>query len=170
MLLACGMTLLNVTMLVPAWLQCRQLNWQRQVMRLQVERLEQQDQRYQQFQQALEEDDPVLLERLAFSHLRLKPTGCETLTLAAAPFDSGAAYLIQYDRPPTLDNGFGDLPDQTIDGGLHHPLPRPGVDYRPWHPVRSRLVHITTGPLRLGLAAVGGICLLGGFAPPPANR
>jgi len=154
-----GLSLVAMGMLVPAWIEVRDLAWQRDVMRAQAGSLIKQEEGYSQFHAALATDDPILLERLAFHNLRLKPIGS-----IALPTDY---------RDPTA----GDMPESInthdpvtkpgmslVDTMLHRPVPMPGVgDVKP-KPLNSRLVRIATNPtLRLGLVAAGMLCVAGGL-------
>jgi len=131
MFLASGIALMGMAVLTQPWLDCRQLQWQHDIMQLQASQLAKQKQAYGQFHQALKSQNLVLLERLAYHQMRLKPAGSRTLT----PIKLGQ--------------------NQTIEGWLHTPLPRVGIDYPALDPARSKLVRISTGSTRLPLMAVG---------------
>ncbi len=109
-------------------------------MQIQARSLSDQDRAYRQFYQALSRRDPILLERLAFHHLRLKPAGAQNLMAVSSAHN----------------------PD-TIESWLHEPLPRIGVELPALQPVQTRLVRITTGPMRLPLLGVGVLCLVAGL-------
>src|SRR5688572_27063739 len=85
LLIFSGMALLAMALMVPAWMESRELAWQVSLMELQAKRLADQENSYREFNTALAEDDPVLLERLAFYHLRLKPAGSTPLDPGAGP-------------------------------------------------------------------------------------
>jgi len=137
MFLASGLTLIGMTVLIPPWLDCRALGWQHDVMQLQTQRLVQQKRGYQHFHHALETQDPALVERLACHQLHLKPMGSHALMATAS------------DR------------SETIEDWLHTPLPQVGVEYPPLGLLKTRLVRLATGPMRLGLVGVGMLCLTG---------
>lgn len=168
-LLICGVGLLNLTLLIPAWLESRQLAWQRQVMQLQVDRLKRQQQRYEQFQQALGHEDPVLLQQLAYWHLNMMPVGLTPVRVRGTIPGTGDPYLVLsglHDSTIRLDHG----PQMRIETWLHTPLPQLGVDYKPYQSIRSRLVRITTGSMRIGCVAAGLIFLVGGLVPPSRRQ
>lgn len=147
-----GMTLLGLAMVMPAWLESRELAWRVSLMKVQAERLSEQAKGYREFNDALAADDPVLLERLAFYHLRLKPAGSEPL-MAAFPASTTA-------RTPTA------AATPSIEQMLHRPLPDPGNTTTPYQPPRTRLVLLTTGPMRMGVILAGALCLLAGLTSP----
>ena len=84
LLIISGMLLLGMTVVMPAWMETRELGWQVALMKVQAQRLDEQEQSYRKFNDALAADDPVLLERLAYYHLHLKPAGSATLTASVA--------------------------------------------------------------------------------------
>ncbi len=143
MLLISGLAIVAATVLTPTWMSLREVDWQRQVMREQIERLERQRERYAQFHAALVDDDPVLLERLAYTQLRYQPVEAMLMAEADALDASIAAYLAEPAqgvlpaRPPTID---------------------------------TRLVRLTTGPTRAPLLAAGLLCLVGGLWMGGAGR
>lgn len=151
MLMLCGLAIVGAALLIPPWLEVRQLAWQKQVMELQATQLETQAHTYERFREALASDDPVLLERLAFVHLRVKPVGVEPL--AVPVLRGGGAGILE--------------PSASIDAWLHTPLPREGVDYRPYQPIQSRLVRLTTGLSRLVLLGAGLCFVAAGLMATP---
>jgi len=170
-----GMALIAMTLLTPAWVQCRQLNWHRQLMRVQADRLAQQEQAYRQFDQDLESHDPVLLQRLAFSYLHLKPAGTTILTTHVArqdgsdrwwdyPINDRGYKISRLDSAPTMGRAIDT--GSTIENWLHVPLPRVGVDYLAMQPLRTTLVRLTTGPAWLLLIGLGVYCLVVGLIRP----
>lgn len=131
MFLVSGMAFISMAILTPTWLECRQLQWQHDIMRIQANRLAQQKQDYRQFYQALQSQNPILLERLAYHQMHLKPAGSQTL------------------------NSVETVNPQTVEGWLHTPLPRVGIDYPTLKVIPSKLVRLATGQTRLPLMAVG---------------
>ena len=75
-----GLALIALALLTPAWVDCCQLRWQRDMLGDRVEGWANVKQRCQQYHEALQSDDPVLIECLAFDHLRFKPVGSTVLT------------------------------------------------------------------------------------------
>lgn len=153
MFLASGLTIIGMSILTPTWLQCRQLQWQHDIMLIQSQRLGQQLQSYRQFHQALQSQDPVLVERMAYHQMHLKPVGSHI-----------------FDGVDTNNH-------QTVEGWLHTPLPRVGVDYPALKATPSRLVRLATGQTRLPLLGAGILSVTaalvwvaGGIKPSPRYR
>lgn len=166
-----GLTLLSVMLVTPAWVACEQLGWQRDVMRLQADRLSGQRERFESFYRALDGDDPAVLERLAFTQLRYKPVGRH---LWERPIlDSVAAAEPNLaDQPARADHpGAGpQASDQalaisgSIEAWLHEPMPVVGGSTGQF---QSRLTRLATGPSRLALMAVAIAFLIGGLWSQP---
>ncbi len=172
LMLAGGAVLLAAAALVPAWLEARELCYQRDVMRLQHQRLLAQERAYARFLEALRTDDPAVLERLAFVHLRLKPVGADplgvvmpdpqqgyTLHLVSDPNDPEVCFRLVRD---CLDHPAAG----NVDAWLYQPMPVEGVDYPPLSTVQGRIVRLATGPMRLPMAAAGLLCIAAGLVPP----
>ena len=139
-----GLALIALTMLTPAWMDLERLRWQRDVMAEQVEALGKQQDRHAAFLEAIDRHDPVVLEHLAYTQLRYKPSGVEILETAG--------------------------PDSaSISAWLSEPMPQVGRDLPEYCPPDTRLTRLTTGPKRLGLLAVGVICLAVSFWPKSAE-
>lgn len=166
MFLLSGLALLAMAILTPEWLAYRHLDWQRDLMREQAERFEAQAQHYADFHEALAADDPVLLERLAFTQLRLTPVGKQPLQAPTTdPVASGRTVFTQHrpggapqpEPPPLLASE-----SAAVDAWLTEPLPQVGVDVAPPRPINSRLTRLATGPHRTALIAAGLACLAAG--------
>ena len=151
-----GLVLLGLALLTPVWMSCRELSWQHELMQVQVEQLSAQKQRYQWFDQALDRDDPVLLERLAYTQLNLKPVG-KTLLSEPARWD-GPLLVTNPDIQALLaaDDG-ARLPaeDCSAQTWLARPMPTVAA----YQPVQSRLTRLTTGHSRV-LLMIGAVCCL----------
>ena len=141
-----GLSLLALTAIVPGWLSCRELAWQRDVMLEQLSRLETQQQRYAAFHAAVDAEDPVLLERLAFTVMRQKPVGKDVLVTEAS---FGEPIL-------GIEGGW-------IDQWLREPMPVVGLDLPGYSPVNTRLTRISTGTSRLVLMLAGAAALAAGI-------
>ena len=159
-----GLTLLAMTLLTPEWLGWRELVWQRDMLNLQAESLEKQRDRFAMFNQSLEADDPVLLERLAYTQLRYKPAGkalMSDIVLAAGPLanpqaDGQSAYGISAGQSESAD---------IIETWLTQPQPVIGKDIQPLRPINTRMTRLTRGPSKYVLLLVAGICLIAAFWP-----
>jgi hypothetical protein len=156
MLLLAGMVLLGSGLLVQTWSQCRELDWYHRLMLIQERQLTRQEEQYRGFHDALASADPVLIERLAYQVLHLKPVGVAIIpTPAPSPF----AYPSRWSA--TTTDAKARLPQRadSIEDWLYVPVPQLRVDYPPPQPVRSTLVRMSTGTKRLGVILVGAICI-----------
>ena len=147
--LICGLTLIGLTVLMPVYRDLEQMQWRRDLMRAQAQQLAEQTLSYRQFHAALADDDPIVLQRLAYYQLHLKPAGTEPL---ATP---GEGSTLTWVNVPGASGtpGWDDMP--TIEALLHRPLPREGVDCYAPLPPDSRITRLTSGSSRLVLAAAG---------------
>lgn len=180
--LVAALALLAMVIVTPPWLAVRELAWQRELMRAQVERLERQHDRYGYFHAALRNHDPVLLERLAYTQLRLKPTDKQMLappTLAQA--DGGRANgrggtslhaaSLALAEPAEGSRGrpAAALPSASVEAWLSEPLPIVGVDLPFPRSIETRLTRLTAGRSRVGLLLAGLACLLAAVWPRAAS-
>jgi len=78
-MLVCGTAMVVVCLLGQSWLEQQRLMSHLQLIQQQARQMERQQVSYREFHQALKQQDPLLLERLAFYHLRLKPLNTQTL-------------------------------------------------------------------------------------------
>ncbi len=166
MLLLAGMVLLGSGLVVQTWSECRELDWYHRLMLIQERQLTRQEEKYRGFHDALASADPVLIERLAYQVLHLKPVGVAIIpTPAPSPF----AY------PPSWSVTAADAEPQpsqradSIEDWLYVPVPQLRVDYPRPQPVRSALVRMSTGTKRLGVILVGAICIGLGLLPASAS-
>ncbi|MBI1369207.1 MAG: hypothetical protein GC162_11215 [Planctomycetes bacterium] len=141
LMLLSGFVIVSATVLTPAWRDVRALDRQRQLLDRQVTLLELEEQNYNAFVRAVQRDDPLLLERLAWHHLRLRPSGSEVVPVGSeipARLPSIAQWV-----QPQLD-------------------PLVLRDDDPTH-VDSRLIRLITGPSRPWVLAFGGWLILMGL-------
>lgn len=143
----CGLALLAVVVLTPPWLELHENAWRLDVMQAQSQALREQTQRYESFAAAIVADDPVVLERLAMTHLRMSMVGKHPLRV----------------RPVEHDTG-------DIGAWLAVPQPVLGRDVPFYAPPRNRLIRMVTGPGRPALLAVALICLIAGVLFNPRSR
>ncbi len=156
-----GMVLLGMTVITPEWLGWRELVWQRDMVALQAKGLETQRMSYAGFNDALTADDPVLLERLAFTHLRYKPVDKRLLDGVG----SEAGEIVAVGNG--LWDGSGDVTGMpgVIEAWLAAPQPVVGRDIAALGSVDTRLTRLTDGRSRYVLLAVAMLCLLAGLWP-----
>lgn len=145
---AAGAALLAVVVLTPAWLDQHEAAWRLGVMRAQANALASQRNNYETFAAALQADDPVLLERLALTHLNLSLEGKHAVRLTQ-PASAGTA---------------------DVGAWLAVPQPVIGRDLPAYAPPTNRLVRVATGPGRPALLAIGLACLIGGIFYGPGSR
>ncbi|CAN0447274.1 unnamed protein product, partial [Ectocarpus fasciculatus] len=147
-----GLVLIAMATLVPAWRELDRLDAQRSFIAEQAEALTEQQQRYEDFHAALVAEDPVLLERLAYTQLRREPVDRETV------------HASRTDESVMADG----LPPGDIDRWLRVEPPSPGelwsespealAEQSP-----SRMVRLAGGTMRFVLFAAGGLCVVSGL-------
>ena len=140
-----GTLIIAVTVLAPAWLDVRQLKYEHTILRRQASALDARLENYEGFVDALESDDPMLLTRLAWHHLHLKPASAEVAQGTWAPEGSGVR-IDEWMRPAAAQ-----LP-------ALEPVP-PLPD--------SKLVRLLLGAARPWVLAFGGWVLLIGLLVTP---
>jgi len=160
-----GFAVLGAAILLPSWRTARQLAAQRSVLRLQAEHLASQQEAYGRFHEALAQRHPVLLQRLAFGHLGLKPVGTEMLG-------------DRYGRSPDGDHSSTHAAvalapaDASVGAWLHRPLPPDAA--RIEGPIGSlvvpdagsRLGGLPFGAGRVSAMAIGTLALVIGLLMP----
>lgn len=191
LLLVGGLALVALGVLTPQWLENERLAWRQTVLTAQTAHLTAQAERYTELHQALAEEDPVLLERVAFVELGLKPVGKTPLLPAPAEpprqapglyhfASAGAAGADRADRTPPHAGTSEGASDRLAVANLIaeqrramrpvtdwpiQPLPRAGRDLPVYEPPNTRLTRLTQGQSRLGLIAAGLLCLVAACYP-----
>lgn len=159
-----GAALLAAAVLIPAWMETRELDWQRRVMEVQVEQLRQQEQLYRGFLEAVESDDPIVLQRLAFSQLHLKPRGSVPMGMV----DSGRspqAVLFAADIEDIVEcsikvhETMDRRTSASVDAALYRSVSQEGQDIASLPPLQSKLGQVCTGPARFAVAGAAVLCL-----------
>ena len=158
--LAAGLAIIALTLLIPAYLKNRELVWQRDLQKLQAQRMAEQEQAYRQMIAAIDAGDPMLIQRLAYHYLRLKPAGTNILAYRPATADGRG-----YAPPVAIAERY-----TTAETWLQRPLPRVGVDYPRYSPVESFVVRVVTSPVRGVLLAAGLLSLGLSFIPIDRRR
>lgn len=148
------------------------LIWQRDLLAAQARQLDARRDAYQTLRTALDEGDPVLLERLAFEYLRLQPR--DRLLLAAPQaeaFRPGSGAIAPFTPAWTArERDFVPAIDRTVEASLNRPLSREGLDVLPFEPDRSLLARLAQGWSAPGLVGVGGILIVAGLLWSPSSR
>jgi len=153
--LLAGLGLLGATVLVPAWLDLKDIRWQRDALQAEVESYKQQVQRYERFSAALDRRDPGLIQRLAQQQFNLSTPGERVMTLQTVGVERASQRLLP--DPYCVDPLQRAAPVDGIDALLARTAPAPPPDPKA-EPIRaSMIVRLTTGEHRMGLVAVGGI-------------
>lgn len=150
---AAGVVLVAAVLLLPAYQENREVAWQRDLLRLQADRLGEQNDGYHETVAALEGEDPVLLERLAYTYLHLKPKG----TILLEDMDQGIA------QADTM---------QTVEQWLQRPMPEVGVDFASLDPMPRPLQtahRLVTGPTRHMVLLLGIVLVALGIMLPVKN-
>lgn len=144
-----GLSLVAMGVVTPAWLELSRARFEHSVMAEQARRLAEQAERYAAFRAAVEAGDPVVLERLAFTQLRLKRAD---------------AVLAPVERPVTTDGSADALPPGDIDRWLRVDPPVIGRDVPAWSPASNRLNRLAGNPAtRTGLVGSGALFILAGL-------
>lgn len=173
MFLLCGLTLVAIGILVPAWEESRKLAWDLDLMREQQRRLASQEKNFKQFDDALAADDPIVIERMAYLQLRLKPVGTDPIEArlrnqipqrtakpaTGTPGTNGGKPNI---ASGPIDPAHPPLPP-SVEQLLYKEMPQPGIDYPDYQPVNTRLTRLASGKSRLGLMAIGLLFIAGGL-------
>ncbi|MEX0777708.1 MAG: hypothetical protein WD042_18545 [Phycisphaeraceae bacterium] len=149
-MLLVGIATVAATLLVGPYLDNQRLAQQRDQIEHQVTRLVDHRDSYRRMLDALDSDDPILLQRLAYHYLRLKPVGVTVMNQQRA--------LSGVIRPVAE-------PVTTIDTWIQRdmPAPPPMAEAPSW--LDSRVIRFTTGPLRPLVAAFGAVAIAIGLVP-----
>lgn len=159
-----GSATVAATALVPAYYDTLDVQEARQVESIRATMLAEERQRYEDFHEALVGQDPVLIERLAMTELRLKPAGTQLADRSA--FDPLA--LVSEPSPQAIDRA---LASQPLMRSIENELSRPDlkgktkiqVDIE--RPKQTRLISAVTGEYRPYVAGFGALLLLVGLWP-----
>lgn len=168
--LAIGGALVALVMLVPPWLDLHQSQWERDWVEACARTQAQQVEAYEDFASALNSNDPVLLQRLAHHHLRLKPTRSLLVSLPNQITGDVNLHLLSeedlIDLDPLPVNPQLDRRAALVEHWLHKPYPIVGIDHPAYEPPDHQMIRLATGPRRLLLLALGGVFLLCGLLMP----
>ncbi len=152
--LSAGLLVLSLTLLIPEMIRNQQIAHQLRVLELQETRATETLERHKNVLEALEYDDPVLLEHLALTQLRLKPVGTHPLT--APRVDPAANATSVYDLQNYVA---GSTAVDAVENWLN-PIPRPAGEVIPkYRPPPTLLVHWTSERPARGISLFLGIVL-----------
>ncbi len=156
-----GLAIVAAVLLVGPYLEVRQMRWQREYIQMQSARLAQQRDDYQRMLVSLEQNDPVLIQRLAFHYLHLKPKGVQ---LVGQP-DMGRGGVMFTSSGTGIQPRFVAERSATVDQWLYRSMPVIGKDLQPFSTWDTIITRLAAGPQRLLVAVVGGLCILLGLIP-----
>lgn len=148
--LASGLALLAMVVLTEPWQEQDRLQWERDILASQAQRLADQREKHAVFLQAVRQSDPVVLERLAMAELRLKRQG--TALLQPAP---PASALSEVDDRLAL-SATAPVEAWLKPASMDDPVP-------PYRPSDRMVFRLTEGPRRQAVLGVAGLCLLAGI-------
>lgn len=159
-----GCAAIAAAALIPAYFETLDVKQARETEAIKAQMLADERQRYIDFHQALLDDDPVLLERLAMTELRLKPVGTEVAQHTA----SDPLALVVEPTPVAIQHA---LASQSQMRSIENELSRPDlkqkavIDVQVERPRQTRLIIAATGEYRPLLAGVGALLVLMGLWP-----
>lgn len=159
-----GCAALAAAALIPAYFETLDVRQAREAEAMKSQVLAAEEQRYIDFHQALIDDDPVLIERLAMTELRLKPTGTDVAKQVA--FDPLA--LVEEPSAMAIRHAMGGrLQMRSIENELSRPdlKQQLALDVQIDRPRRTRLIIAATGEYRPILAGAGALLVLLGLWP-----
>lgn len=134
LLLITGGAIIGFTLLAPAWRDLKVLEHRRDGIAYQAALLGTNIQNYNQFLEDLENEDPVLMERLAWYQLHMQPKGTQALDEMTPMDDSRKGNPIEWLKP-------------AIDPTFHH-ASQPNLP-------DTRLMRLALGPARPWVMALG---------------
>lgn len=151
LLVISGVLIIGVTTLTPAWLQVRELEIQQQQLAHTASQLELYHQNYEAVLRAIERSDPLIMQRLAWHHLKESPRG-EILV--------STEYIDRYAPAPTID-------DWVRPASINLP---PTSSTTPAPLADTKLTRLISGPTRPWVLAFGGWLVLMGLVLNPSNK
>jgi len=159
-----GCAAIAAAALIPAYFDTLDTRQSREAEAIKAKMLADERQRYIDFHQALIDDDPVLIERLAMTELRLKPVGSEV----AQHGPSDPLALVDEPTPVAIQQAMaGQSQMRSIENELSRPdLKRKAViDVQIDRPRQTRLIVAATGEYQPLLAGIGALLVLMGLWP-----
>lgn len=164
-----GCAAIAAAALIPAYFDTLDIKQARETEAVKAQILADERQRYIDFHQALIDDDPVLIERLAMTELRLKMTGSEVAT--RNPLDPLA--LVETPDPQAIQYALAGQPQMR---SIENELSRPDlkqqtiIDVQVDRPRQTRLIIAATGEYQPIMAGAGALLVLMGLWPRRATQ
>jgi len=159
--LLAGAALTAAPVLMPGYLTSHEMAWQRDLLAAQARALNEEQPAYRQLNDALNERDPALLERVAFHYLHLKPAD-KTLLVDEARLAAQQLGTIASTGNP-LQTAMGVEFSSTVESWVKRPVPRVGVDWPAYSAPNTRLLRISAGRSGIVLAAAGLMLIAAGL-------
>lgn len=159
-----GCAAIAAAALIPAYFETLDVKQARETEAIKAQMLADEQQRYIDFHQALVDDDPVLIERLAMTELRLKPAGSDVAR--QAPSDPLA--LVVEPTPVAIQLAMaGQSQMRSIENELSRPdlKQQAVIDVQIERPRQTRLIIAATGQYQPLLAGAGALLVLLGLWP-----
>lgn len=159
-----GCAAIAAAALIPAYFETLDVKQARETEAIKAQMLADERQRYIDFHQALIDDDPVLIERLAMTELRVKPVGTDVAQHASAD----PLALVVESSPVAIRHA---LAGQSQMRSIENELSRPDlkqqavIDVQIDRPRQTRLIVAATGQYQPILAGVGALLVLLGLWP-----
>jgi len=168
LLLCAGLSILAAGVLLPTWRATESLRVQRDQMFEQAQWMQRQRETFSSVREAVVGGDPIILERLAFHHLRLKPENAQLVRVDEQVLQPGYPPSYGPITPVAHENalpGFSVLVEslETVDDWALEPMHPAPVATSPAEEPRTRLDRLTSGPTRLLTTGFGLVCLIGGL-------
>ena len=154
--------------LISAYFETLDVKQARETEAIEARMMQEERQRYIDFHQALVDDDPVLIERLAMTELRLKPAGTEVAKLD----DADPLALVTEPSPEVIQLALARQPQmRSIENELSRPdlKQQAVIDVQLERPRQTRLIVAATGEYRPLLAGFGALLVLMGLWPRRAS-
>lgn len=170
-----GIAVIGAIVVTPAQQQLDRAQWYHGFVKLYAQREHEQVRNYERFSSALSAGDPVVLSRLAFTHLRLKPEGSELVSVPMTDFGNTTYHVS--DQPSFIDSpDASDVSDDLtssdryhlalIEQWLHTNEPVVGIDYLHYKPRQDTVSRLATGPAKVPLLAIGAMLIWAGLMMP----
>ncbi len=166
-LLFAGMAITATGIFAEDWARNDAIHWQREVIQTQAKQIAEQKNNYVMFNTALAKEDPILLERLAMTQLRLKPEQLDVPGVSKPVLVANAAPLPAKQKGKEENRALP--PIIPVEDLLSHPVSHPGVNISEYQPPKSTLLSICSGNSRLGVIGAGILCILAGLISPTGN-
>ncbi|HAI11109.1 MAG TPA: hypothetical protein DCM28_05350 [Phycisphaerales bacterium] len=169
--LLAGIGTVMACLLMPAIQEYRLMQWRQQTLASQLHLLDQQAGIYKKFDTALDEQDPILLQRLAYSQLGLIPQGTGPVnTSQPLPPVGDSTYTTQqtdgwFYAPTSTSMSGQDVFDSVLEPGQ---MP---LTTQPPQPASTTFLRLSTGKLRPWVMLLGLVgIVLGLMSHPPAVK